>query len=250
MEESKNKNVIIALLIVIIVILAALCVLFATGTITFNKSKTDNNITVENASNNTKKEDNTVNEINTEKEDQTSYYEPIIDEYKKYIAASGDNREDYTYVNVVDTYSYDELDAQRKLDWYYALYDINKDGTDELFVAYKQNNEYTVLNIFTYENNAIKKSEEYWGRSRFNAVYDNGIIVGNGSSSATEDVYSFNTLNGNKTYFVIIFDGNSQTIKTDSYVDTSYTSIEDMIKDNTKYANKVDIKTFNWKSIN
>ena len=43
MENQKNNKGVIALLIVIIVILSALCVLFATGTISL-KSNNENNI--------------------------------------------------------------------------------------------------------------------------------------------------------------------------------------------------------------
>ena len=43
MENQKNNKGVIALLIVIIVILSALCVLFATGTISFNSNDIDNN---------------------------------------------------------------------------------------------------------------------------------------------------------------------------------------------------------------
>lgn len=45
MENQKNNKGVIALLIVIIVILSALCVLFATGTITLKSNDVDNNET-------------------------------------------------------------------------------------------------------------------------------------------------------------------------------------------------------------
>lgn len=43
MKEEKGKNIIIILLVVIVVMLLALCVLFATGTISFNSKSLDNN---------------------------------------------------------------------------------------------------------------------------------------------------------------------------------------------------------------
>ena len=43
MENQNNNKVVIALLIVIIIILTTLCVLFATGTISFNSNKVNNN---------------------------------------------------------------------------------------------------------------------------------------------------------------------------------------------------------------
>ena len=48
MDNQKNNKGVIALLIVISVILSALCVLFATGTISFNSNDVDNNDTNEN----------------------------------------------------------------------------------------------------------------------------------------------------------------------------------------------------------
>ena len=58
MESQKNNKGVIALLIVIIVILLVLCVLFATGTISFNSNNVDNNDIQENASGNNQLDDN------------------------------------------------------------------------------------------------------------------------------------------------------------------------------------------------
>ena len=59
MENQKNNKGVIALLIVIIVILSALCVLLATGTISFNSNKVNENDinNSENADNNSNNED-------------------------------------------------------------------------------------------------------------------------------------------------------------------------------------------------
>ena len=45
MENQKNNKGVIALLIVIIIILSALCILFATGTISLKSNDADNNKT-------------------------------------------------------------------------------------------------------------------------------------------------------------------------------------------------------------
>ena len=58
MENSKNNKGVIALLIVIIVILSALCVLFATGTISFKSNDVDNNKTNQNVTDNNNVETN------------------------------------------------------------------------------------------------------------------------------------------------------------------------------------------------
>lgn len=43
MEEKRNNNLVVVLLVIIILILSAICILFATGTISFNKEKDDIN---------------------------------------------------------------------------------------------------------------------------------------------------------------------------------------------------------------
>ena len=69
MEKQTNNKGIIALLIVIIVILSGLCILFATGTISFNSNKVNNNdndinenVTDNNQTN--QEENNTTNSYN------------------------------------------------------------------------------------------------------------------------------------------------------------------------------------------
>ena len=64
MENQKNNKGVIALLIVIIVILSVLCVLFATGTISFNSNDVDNNNVNENINNNNVENDDEENETN------------------------------------------------------------------------------------------------------------------------------------------------------------------------------------------
>ena len=43
-ENQKNNKGVIVLLIILVIILSVLCVLFATGTISFKNSEVDNNI--------------------------------------------------------------------------------------------------------------------------------------------------------------------------------------------------------------
>lgn len=66
MKEEKGKNIIIILLLVIVIMLVALCVLFATGTISFN-SKTMNNDISSSSNNNMSntENDNTVDTVET-----------------------------------------------------------------------------------------------------------------------------------------------------------------------------------------
>lgn len=70
MENQKSYKGVIALLVVIIIILATLCILFATGTISFNTNKvnengTNENINDNNQNNNNDNDDNTVLDFNT-----------------------------------------------------------------------------------------------------------------------------------------------------------------------------------------
>lgn len=71
MENQKNNKGVIALLIVIIIILSALCVLFATGTISLKSDDVNNNETSENIN-----DDNNLgsNNINNTKEETTKKY--------------------------------------------------------------------------------------------------------------------------------------------------------------------------------
>ena len=76
MENQKNNKGVIALLIVIIVILSTLCVLFATGTISFKSNDVANNETNENINDDNNVENNDENNsiINDTKEETTDKY--------------------------------------------------------------------------------------------------------------------------------------------------------------------------------
>lgn len=99
MEKENNKEIII-LLIVIIVILAVLCILFATGTISFKS----NEINEENVNNNSNK-NNSVNESDDEKDIDNE--KDIINTY-----LLGKDGQNSTYLNtndVIEFYKDDEL---------------------------------------------------------------------------------------------------------------------------------------------
>lgn len=75
MENQQNNKGVIALLIVIIVLLLTLCILFATGTITFKFNDVDNNETNSNVGN--KVEDNSNNNIDVNSGDINSILEKL-----------------------------------------------------------------------------------------------------------------------------------------------------------------------------
>lgn len=75
MENQKNYKGVISLLIVIIIILSALCVLFATGTISFKSNDVANNETNENINdNNVENNDENNSIINDTKEETADKY--------------------------------------------------------------------------------------------------------------------------------------------------------------------------------
>jgi hypothetical protein len=65
-ENKINNKGVIALLIVIIIILSALCVLFATGTISFKSDKVNDNEVNENVNDTNNEENENVNDTNNE----------------------------------------------------------------------------------------------------------------------------------------------------------------------------------------
>ena len=74
MEQEKNKNGLIILLVVLVVILTVLCILFATGTISFGNKADNNNeqTTIDDNSGITNDSDNTnENTIDSDKTDNT-----------------------------------------------------------------------------------------------------------------------------------------------------------------------------------
>lgn len=89
MEKQNNNKGVIALLIVIIVILLALCVLFATGTISFNSNKVNDNDTNENINDNSDDQLNNKNNINLDNI-MYDYNDKILGKY-----VNKNNKDDY-----------------------------------------------------------------------------------------------------------------------------------------------------------
>ena len=79
MDNQNNNKGIIALLIVIIVILSALCILFATGTISFNTNKVnDNDVNANLNDNNQDNEDNNVITLTVDEEKGLELYKFFV----------------------------------------------------------------------------------------------------------------------------------------------------------------------------
>jgi len=79
-ENQKNNKGVIALLIVIIIILSALCVLFATGTISFKSNDVDNNEINQDVNENNNKNDLENNNSNISNDDKVE--NDIVVDYK------------------------------------------------------------------------------------------------------------------------------------------------------------------------
>ena len=149
MENKNNNKVVIALLIVIIIILSALCVLFATGTISFNLNKTNGNDTNENVNNNNKQNDkvtdnsNEINDTNslvsicTVDEWDSKYLKELVMENKKEtIHAIGSGVKGYNVTTTV-TKEHNYTSAPEDEE----LYATDMFGT--LYVLYKNRLYYT-----------------------------------------------------------------------------------------------------------
>lgn len=65
MKKENTNKVVITLLVLIIIILLVLCILFATGTISFKSNTVDNNEINQNISDNGENNSNTINEGNS-----------------------------------------------------------------------------------------------------------------------------------------------------------------------------------------
>ena len=120
----------------------------------------------------------------------------------------------------------------------YALYDIDKDGNDELFLI---NSDYVISAIFTVNDDKVQLLDAYWARYTAKLCDDNTVFT-SGSSGASNfetvvyklsegsfvDVASFGCDDGN---FFMISDGEHVEITRQEYADKadSYKSINDSL---------------------
>ena len=150
MENQKNNKGVIALLIVIIIILSALCVLFATGTISFNSNKVNDNDVNENINDNNNA--NSISKLDSSKEwvhdanynlptNKESYYGHS--DHSKLIKASD---------LVVPYININSDDAKKTNQEIYKLYEdlINKFNEN-----LKEEIWFTLVEYKTYTNNNI-----------------------------------------------------------------------------------------------
>ena len=241
MEKKNNNGVLIGLLIGIIVMLLIVVGLFVTNTISLNTKE----------KNNSNKPTN-----NTEEKQTTSssdIYQEVINQYKEIINSNLSdeeiNQDKYNYASYTDCGTYQCLKENK---WYYTYYDIDKDNRDELLISYESDNKHFVTTIYTNAGTNIKEVAKYWSRNRLYGIYDNGLIVTNGSGGATIEGYSFQTIDKSTDKDYEINYNNSEV---ESIIDmktekkTNYKTIEELLSDNIGNNQKVNLEKLTWNEI-
>ena len=228
MKKKNNNGALVGLLIGIIIMLLVVVGLFATNTLSLNtKEKNNSNETNEKSKANTEEKQNTLS---------NDIYQEVINQYKEIINSNLSdeeiNQDKYNYASYTDCGTYQCLKENK---WYYTYYDIDKDNHDELLISYDTDNKHFVTTIFTNDG-----------------IYDNGLIVTNGSGGATIEGYSFQTIDKStdKDYEV-----NYNNSKIESIIDmktekkTDYNTVEELLSDNIGNNQKVDLEKLTWNEI-
>ena len=239
--KKNNNGALIGLLIGIIVMLLIVVGLFATNTISLNTKE----------KNNSNKTTNNTNEKKTTS--KLDIYQEVINQYKEIINSNLSdeeiNQDKYNYATYTDCGTYQCLKENK---WYYTYYDVDKDNHDELLISYDSDNKHFVTTIYTNDGTNIKEVAKYWSRNRLYGIYDNGLIVTNGSGGATLEGYSFQTIDNStdKDYEV-----NYNNSEVESIIDmktekkTNYKTVEELLSDNIGNNQKVDLEKLTWNEI-
>ena len=230
MENQKNYKGVISLLIVIIIILSALCVLFATGTISFKSNDVANNETNENINDDNNVENN-ISKLDSSKEwvydanynlptNKESYYG--YSDHTKLISASD---------LVVPYINIDSDDAKKVNQEIYKLYEdlINKFNEN-----LKEEINFTLVEYKTYTNDniiSIVITTEFAGTDvPMHNYYTYSFNLENGKLLSYNDAYKNVGLNeGNIT-------------------DKATQAVTNALRE--KHSNGDDFDTYNNKSIN
>ena len=245
MKKKNSNGTLIGLLIGIIIMLLIVVGLFTTNTLSLNtKEKNNSNETNEKSKANIEEKQNiSSNDI----------YQEVINQYKEIINSNLSdeeiNQDKYNYASYTDCGTYQCLKENK---WYYTYYDIDKDNHDELLISYESDNKHFVTTIYTNDGTNIKEVAKYWSRNRLYGIYDNGLIVTNGSGGATVEGYSFQTIDKStdKDYEV-----NYNNSEIESIIDmktekkTDYNTVEELLSDNIGNNQKVDLEKLTWNEI-
>ena len=193
--------------------------------------------------------------VDKNNEENESRYSSIIEEYRNAINDKDDVNLKEKYPNVNFNYVYDGNN------FYYAFYDMDNNGTDELFISTSDSHD-GFSDIFTYNgSNPVRLSEvsTYYHRIK-TKIYDNGIMYVHfaGSSQAGSlnfykiagDGYSLENI-GSYDYNCIDYDySNISAINLKTSEKMNDSSIDDIVNFHINGANELIIDDFNWKKIN
>ncbi len=119
-------------------------------------------------------------------------YQSVLEEYKNAMADSDYTQENYPNVSSVVMGYYHIYGGQS---YYYAYYDINADGNDELLIGAGTQDYIVLTDLYTCDGtNAVKGiDEDTLGDRSALEIYANGTMVVTGAGSASEgtcDIYT------------------------------------------------------------
>ncbi len=172
MEQEKNKNGVIILLAVLVVILTVLCVLFATGTISFKSNETNNN-----TSDNNQVTDNSNNQVTDNSNNQEVNQNNIA-----LASLYGTYKYDYEYTNSYGNKVHLKLELT-----------LNSDGT----AIYSESDGYAAdktRGTYTYENNKITYTRQYHVASNVDSANSTDTEYTDGNPTEIFTVVDENTL--------------------------------------------------------
>lgn len=262
MQKGKSVNTIIVLLIIIIFILGTLVILFATNTISFNLKTSNNNASVENNENSTIIDSNLENSESQQNNEEI--YASIITEYKN---AINDTEIESNYDIISQKYSnlneqiisYYHMYKTQKFN--YTFYNIDNFGNDELIIVENSSDNYTIIDIFTYDGLSPKKqiTDSCLGDRCSVEIWNNGVFYYHGSGGASSGVLEFSKIASDgytnekiKTYYYEYDNANnisfySDVAQTNKLNYTSISQVEAIHLDN---ASVISMNSLTWNSIN
>ena len=259
MKKKKNNGALVGLLIGIIVMLLVFVGLFATNTISFNmKDTSTNNQEKENSQESKNEKENNDNKIT----ESQKIYSEVLEEYKKAIKDEN-NISNYKLINErAMHYYFSQKGTKDEFNFKYSFFDINKDGIDELII----NN--SIIDIFSYDGNKIirlfEDNASCLGERCSIDLYDDGTIFFRGSGGASQHYISFYNINKNtstrntiNSYYlkyeengnVTIYDEKTYDFDKDTGTKLNYTSEEELLSENLKNTQKIDLEKLNWEEI-
>ena len=203
MDNQKNNKGVIVLLIVIIVMLSALCILLATGTISFKSDNIDNNETNQNI--NVEMED----EENDEENDEGKIDISNASIYKNEITKFG--KSDYNIIKEVYNTEYSfKLDVDGRININFENYLSNISNAKDLLL-FSSTAPHSILYILTTDGNVYKYETSSYGTKNYNATkieqYNNIVQMIN---------YKTRKSNAGGCDYIILVDENGNHFELDS----------------------------------